>query len=84
MILWDQHNVGDAGFRGEQSFRAFSRRLNNEPWIYQGFVAGTHWIEAVVELAKSDVFIRIEMEHGADEYYAVNGVVTCTSLGSHP
>lgn len=68
-FLWDQHNVGDAGFRGEQSYRVFYKFSDNAPWINQPIVAGARQALAIDEIISKygpDVIIRVESVAGSN------------------
>ena len=41
MILWNQHNVGDAGIRSETRYQMFYRREHDGPLFYVPVVRGT-------------------------------------------
>lgn len=69
LTLWNQHNVGDAGFRAEQSYAAYYRIDDRygaaSPLFYVPMVRGTLALNAAWALANThgDVAHTIEIHY---------------------
>lgn len=66
VILWDQHQVGDAGFLGEQRLQAFYKRDRNAPWIFLPVARGARVIDIFqsVEEKFGTALVLIEFSRG--------------------
>ena len=53
MILWNQHNVGDAGIRSETRYQMFYRREHDGPLFYVPVVRGTNPRTAVGDVVQA-------------------------------
>lgn len=62
-FLWDQHQVGGAGFESEQTYQVFRKSHENKPWIHQPIVAGSSPADVLDEIEDTTPWQFVKFEH---------------------
>ena len=83
VLLWEQHNVGDAGFRSETRYQTFYRTEHQGPLFYVPIVAGTSPSDAVQAVAEAfrNVQVLAEPKPG-HEFVWHHGEWTVRQIGA--